>query len=199
MSGKYVEIDMAGFEEFFRKLEQAARGDFRKEFGLFLEGIGDEFLRIVQDEIIRMEAVDTRLLLSSFQKGSEGNIWKLEESGLTLEIGTNVEYAKYVNDGHWTMDKYGEGILRYKEDTKNGKHKAGDARLFDGRIARFVPGYWQGDRFIYDPSSDTGMVLKQQWIKGKPYFDSALRILDRMFPELLEKKLQEWLDTYFGQ
>lgn len=173
MSGKYVEIDMTGFEEFFGSLEQAARGDFRKELKLFLEGIGDEFLRIVQDEIIRMEAVDTRLLLSSFQKGSEENVWKLEEGGMTLEVGTNVEYAKYVNDGHW----------------KNPK----------GVEQRFVPGYWEGDRFRYDPSSKSGMVLKQDWVPGKHYFDSALRILDRMYPGLLERKLQEWFDTYFGQ
>ena len=89
-----------------------------------------------------------------------------------LEVGTSVEYAGYVNDGHWTNTK---GVER-----------------------RFVPGYWEGDRFIYDPAAKGGMMLKQHWVEGKHYWESALRILDRIYPELLEAKLQEWLDSYFG-
>lgn len=172
MSSRHIDIDVSELQNFFARIERAAKGDFRKELELFLEGLGNEFLRVIQDEIERRKVMDSRLLLASFEKDAEGNIWKLEESGLTLEIGTNVEYAKYVNDGHW----------------KNPK----------GVEQRFVPGYWEGDRFIYDPSSKSGMVLKQDWVPGKPYFDSALRILDKMYPSLLEKKLQEWLDTYFG-
>lgn len=172
MSSRHIDIDVSELQNFFARIERAAKGDFRKELELFLEGLGNEFLRVIQDEIERRKVMDSRLLLASFEKDAEGNVWKLEESGLTLEIGTNVEYAKYVNDGHW----------------KNPK----------GVEQRFVPGYWEGDRFIYDPSSKSGMVLKQDWVPGKPYFDSALRILDKMYPSLLEKKLQEWLDTYFG-
>ena len=172
MSSRHIDIDVSELRNFFARLERAAKGDFRKELELFLEGLGDEFLRVIQDEIERRKVMDSRLLLASFKKNTEGNVWKLEEGELTLEIGTNVEYAKYVNDGHW----------------KNPK----------GVEQRFVPGYWDGDRFIYDPSSKSGMILKQGWVPGKPYFDSALRILDKMYPDLLEKKLQEWLDTYFG-
>ena len=88
-------------------------------------------------------------------------------------MGTSVNYAGYVNDGHWTNPK--------------------------GVKTRFVPGKWEGDRFIYDPSADGGMVLKQQWVEGSHYWESALRIIDRMYPELLDRKLQEWLDSYFGK
>lgn len=168
MSGKYVDIDMSEFKEFFGSLERAAKGEFRKELELFLEGLGNEFLRILQDEIVRKKVMDTRLLLASFQKGSEENVWELTDGGLTLEVGTNVEYAKWVENGH--------------------KQQPG----------RFIPGYWEGDRFIYDPKADGGMVLKQKEVKGKHYFDSALRILNKIYPKLLEAKLQEWLDRYFG-
>ena len=168
----YVEIDMSEFKEFFGRVEEAAQGGFRKEFELFLEGIGNEFLRVVQDEIIRRNAVDTRQLLSSFEKGGAGNVWNLEDGGLTLEVGTNVEYASYVNDGHWTNPK--------------------------GVDVRFVPGSWDGSRFTYDPSASGGMVLKQHWVEGRHFWESGLRIIDKMFPELLEAKLQEWLDSYFG-
>ncbi|MFG6378597.1 MAG: HK97 gp10 family phage protein [Lachnospiraceae bacterium] len=172
MRGRYVEIDTTEFKKFFESIKKAANGDFRKEFELFLEGIGNEFLRIVQDEIIRRQVMDTRLLLASFEKGADGNIWRLEEGGMVLEVGTNVNYAKYVNDGHWTNSR---GVER-----------------------RFVPGYWQGDRFIYDPTAKGGMMLKQHWVEGKHYFEGALHALDRIFPELLDAKLQEWIDNYFS-
>lgn len=169
----YVDIDMSDFKAFFGSVEKAAKGEFRKEFELFLEGLGNEFLRILQDEIIRRKVMDSRQLLASFEKGGDGNVWELKEGGLILEVGTNVDYASYVNDGHWTNTK---GVER-----------------------RWVPGYWEGDRFIYDPAEKkTGMLLKQHWVEGKHYWDSALRILDRIYPELLEAKLQQWLDNYFG-
>lgn len=167
-----VEFDMSEMREFFQTLEKAAKGDFRKEMELFLEGLGNEFLRILQDEIIRRQVMDSRLLLASFEKDGDGNVWRMQEGGLVLEVGTNLDYAGYVNDGHWTNTK---GVER-----------------------RWVPGYWQGDRFIYDPAAESGMMLKQHWVEGKHYWDSALRILDTIYPELLERKLQEWLDSYFG-
>ena len=168
---KYVNIDTSDAGRFFDALEAAARGGFRKEVELFLEGLGVEFLRIVEDEIIRREVLDTRLLLASFHKGDGNNVWDITDGGLTLEVGSTLKYAGYVNDGHWTNPK---GVAR-----------------------RFVPGYWEGDRFIYDPEAEGGMVLKQKWVDGKPYWDSALRILDKMLPEFLDAKLQEWLDNYF--
>ena len=101
-----------------------------------------------------------------------GYVWELSDGDLTLEVGTNVEYAGYVNDGHWTNPK---GVQR-----------------------RWVPGYWEGDRFIYDPSAKTGMLLKQHWVEGAHYFESALRIYEKMFQTEAENKLQEWLERYFG-
>ena len=94
-----IEMDFSEFREFFGSVERAAKGEFRKEFELYLEGIGNEFLRILQDEIIRRQVVDTRQLLASFQKGADGNVWELDEGGLTLEVGTSLNYAAYVNDG----------------------------------------------------------------------------------------------------
>ena len=164
---RYVEIDMSEQRRFFNALEAAAKGGFRKELEQFLQGIGYEFLRIVQDEIIRRKVMDTRLLLSSFTVGDEGNVWEITDGGLTLEVGSSVKYAAWVNDGH--------------------KQEPG----------RFVPGYWEGDRFVYDRSAKGGMVLRASWVDGKPYWDSAIRILDKMLPDLLDRKIQEWLDNYF--
>jgi len=171
MSNKYVDFDVGELREFVGRLKSAASGDFKRAASQFLEDVGFDFLRILADEIVRRDVTDSRLLLASFRKGSEHNIWELSEGDLTLEVGTNIEYAAYVNDGHWTNKK--------------------------GVKARWVPGYWEGKRFIYDKDAKTGMLLKQKWIEGKHYWESALRILDKILPKYLDKKLQKWLDDYF--
>ena len=100
-----VTFDTVELENFVKRLGTAAQGDFKRSLNGFLQGLGIEFLRILQDEIVRRNVLDYRLLLHSFQKGDKENIWTLDENGLTLEVGTNVEYAKFVNDGHWTNPK----------------------------------------------------------------------------------------------
>lgn len=162
-----IEVDTSELGAFFDKCIKAGNGELKKEFESFLEGIGMEFLRIIQDEIISKQVVDTRLLLSSFQKGENDNVWELNQGSLTLEVGTNVEYAKFANDGHW-QDK------------------------------RFVPGHWSGDRFVYDKNEKSGMMLTAKRVEGKHYWESGIEVLEKMIPEFLERKLQEWLDNYFG-
>ena len=94
------EIDVSEMRAFFNRMHQAGTGDLRKAMQRWLEGIGLEFLRIIQDEIIRRQVVDTRMLLQSFQKDDDNNVWTLSEEDLELEVGTTLEYASYVNDGH---------------------------------------------------------------------------------------------------
>lgn len=165
-----VEFNLDDFKSFIKRLRDAANGDFKKALATFMQGLGNDFLEVIQNEILRRNVINTRNLLTSFSSGND--VWEIRDGGLTLEVGTNVEYAKYVNDGHWANPQ--------------------------GVESRFVPGRWQGDQFIYDPDAKTGMVLKQQWIEGSHYWDSAVRIFEKMFPGILDKKLQEWLDQYFS-
>ena len=116
--------------------------------------------------------VDTRLLLNSFQKGGPDGMWNIKDGGLTLEVGTNVEYASYVNDGHWTNPK--------------------------GVDTRWIPGYWNGDKFTYTPGAETGMLLHQKWIEGRHFWEAAIRIMERMLPGLLDAKISEWMHGYLG-
>lgn len=163
-------------KQFFGKCSTAGNGDFKKALSVFVQGLGIEFLRIIQDEIIRLKVVDTRLLLSSFHIKDNGNA-ELSEGGLTVEIGTNVEYAKYVNDGHWTCGK--------------------------GEAMRFVPGRVTTDAsgkitsFEYDPSAKSGMMLKQKWVEGRHFWESGIKIMEKMIPGLLEAKIQQWMDNCF--
>lgn len=166
-----IVFDLGNFEEFINRLQKAAKGDFKKELTLFMQALGAEFLRLVEDEIKRRKVMDTRLLLASFHQGDVDNVWEISDGGLTLEVGTNVKYAAFVNDGHWTNPK---GVAR-----------------------RWVPGKWDGHRFIYDPNADTGMSLKQQWVEGAHYWEGAIKIFEKIFPKLFEEKLQDWIDKYF--
>lgn len=162
------DFDMGEMKSFFEKLGQVAQGELKEEMTLWLEAVGEDFLRVVQDEIVRRNVIDTRLLLASFERGAGGNVWEISDGGLTLEVGTNVEYAEWVESGH------------------------------SQQPGRFIPGSWSGDRFVYDPSAKGGMVLKMSWVNGKHYFESALRIYEKIFQTSAEIKLQEWLDKYLG-
>jgi hypothetical protein len=165
------EFDTRDFDRYFKLISKAAHGEFKKQIALWFEASGFEFLRVVQDEIIRRKVVNTRLLLNSFEKGEKHNVWKVSDGGLTLEVGTNVSYAAYVNDGHWTNKK--------------------------GQKSRFVPGVWRGDNFEYVRGAKTGMVLKQKWVEGAHYWEAAIRIFERIFKTSVEKKMAEWRDKYF--
>ena len=173
MAGRYVSIDATELRRFVERLNQAGRGkEFEKELSRFLDAIAVEFLSYVQDFIIQAGSVDTRLLLNSFQKSGEGSVFIAQEGGLQIEVGTNVEYASFVNDGHWLNPR--------------------------GVDMRWVPGEWQGERFIYQPGAKTGMLLKQKWIEGSHYFDDAIRLMERMAPQFMERKMQKWLEQYFS-
>lgn len=171
-----------GLDKFIRKLEKAADGGLKKEFSLWLEAMGMEFLDIVQGEIIQTQTVDTRRLLTSFDRGDSDNVWKITNGGLTLEVGTNVQYAPYINDGFWTVTE-----------------KSASRRMKDGTLVRWVPGRWaeEGGRtyFEYDPDADTGMLLKEKWVDGTGYWDRALAIFERIFDRSLERRLQQWLNS----
>ncbi len=171
-----IEITVEGLDEFLDKLRRAAHGGFEAQVALWLESMGEDFLDIVQDEIIGTETVEYRLLLSSFNRGHQENYWEVSNGGLTLGVGTNVNYAAYVNDGHWT--------------TREGVRK------------RWVPGYFitgpRGEeKFVYDPNADTGMVLYRKWVEGTHYWELAAGIFKEHFGRNLERRLQQWIDDYF--
>ncbi len=180
MAGKYVSIDTTELRQFVEKLEKAGRGgEFKRELAKYVDSLGVDFLAKAQDFAILRETVDTRNLVSSLEIGKEGNVFISGEDGLRIEVGTNVEYASFVNDGHWLNPK--------------------------GVDMRWVPGHWTGPpgdknaRFIYEPGAKTGMLLKQKWIEGSHFFDDAVRHMETdVIPKSMEKKMQEWINKYFS-
>ncbi|CUB44684.1 MULTISPECIES: HK97 gp10 family phage protein [Bacillus] len=163
-----------GLDQFVQALHQATHGGLRQEYEIWLEGMGYQFLDIVQDEVIQTQTVDTRRLLNSFHKGDQENIFSMTAGKLKLDVGTNLDYASYVNDGHFTIDP-----------SKN-------------QDRRWVPGRWKGDRFEYDPAEkNSGMLLKFKWVDGSGYWDNAMAIFEMMFERSLERKLQQWIENKF--
>lgn len=178
--GAYVTYDFSEYRTFFEKMGAASK-DFHKELEQWLDAMGVEFLNEVREQIISRNVKRTTLLLHSFEKGGAGNVWEADLGALQLEVGTSIEYALWANNGHRTFDP---------SKTKHFK-------LPNGEDARFVPGYWSGDEFIYDPSAKGGMVLKFHWVEGKHYFDAALKVFAPVFEKSFERKLEEWLANYF--
>lgn len=167
-------IDFGEWQEFVERLSSADTS-FKKDLEQFIEALGIEFLDIIQDEIINNENFDTGALINSFTKSEKGNIWVLGNSSysITLEIGSELDYAGFVNDGHWTNNK--------------------------GELGRWIPGTWNGDRFEYTPNAKTGMYLKQQWVEGSHYFDTALKIMEKLIPKYVEKWLDNWIQAYLAK
>ncbi|PFS53470.1 HK97 gp10 family phage protein [Bacillus mycoides] len=155
------QITTRGFREFSAKLNRMANG-LDQNVALWLEASGFQFLEEVQNQIISLAVVDTRLLLNSFTKGDGENVWRSSDGGLTLDVGTSVSYAKVVNDGHQ-------------------------------QVRRFVPGRWEGHSFEYDPHAPTGMMLTAKFIEGRPYWDNAIAIYERMFQTAFDRQFRQWV------
>jgi hypothetical protein len=178
--GANVSYDFSEYRAFFEKMA-AAKNDFKDELNKWLEAAGIAFLEEVREQIISRRVIRTSYLLHTFERGGSDNVWEADFGALKLEVGSNLEYALWTNNGHRTFDP------------SKTKHFT----LPNGEAARFVPGYWSGDEFIYDPNAKGGMVLKFHWVEGKHYFDAALKVFAPQFEKSFENKLQEWLTQYF--
>lgn len=99
--------------------------------------------------------------------------WKVSEivevggNCYEIEIFNAVKYAMYVEYGH--------------------RQQPG----------RFIPGYWNGNQFIYDEDSNTGMVLKASWVNGVHMLEKASQSVDTQKEKIIEKMLEKELRKLF--
>lgn len=181
-----VNFDMSELKQFFRNMENAAKGEFKEEFTVWLEAVGFDFLTVVQDELDNRDIKDSRLLMDSFTKNDRGNIWRMLDDGLTLEVGTNVLYATWVEKGH--TQQPGRFVPGRWEGGKFVKEKVENGQV--------IPAHWEGGKFIYDPSANSGMVLKAEKVEGKHYFENSFDKYKTTFEKSAKRKLQQWIDQY---
>lgn len=104
--------------------------------------------------------------------GTMRNAWAIMLVGqrgehYTIALINNLVYASYVEYGHWQTP------------------------------GRFIPGYWQAERFVYDPNAQGGMVLKKHWVKGRFMLTISSQELEQQMPAILEAKLYDFIKRCF--
>lgn len=100
-------------------------------------------------------------LRGSLTVGGPGNVFNVVVGEKSYAVlGTALEYAAAVNDGH--------------------KQTPG----------RFIPGYWEGDKFVYDRSAEGGLVLKAEFVEGSHFFEKAMEYLKDDMDQILMFEMQ---------
>ena len=160
-------IDTSELTNFVKKTQRVKR-NLKPYMARTLDEMGEQFLDMVQAEIRANGNIISQKLMASFAKGGAGNVYRLNAGGLTLEVGSSIKYAKWVNEGHGQ------------------------------RPGRFIPGFWSGKRFIYVPGYGSGMVLKANFVKGSFYFDEAVDQLEELLPDIGRKAFEHFWELYFG-
>lgn len=158
------QITTRGFREFSAKLNRMASG-LDRNVALWLEASGFQFLEEVQNQIISLGVVDTRMLLNSFTQGDEGNVWRSSDGGLVLDVGTSIHYAKAQNDGWQQVRRWVPG--------------------------HWKDGSFEYDPF----EREAGMMLTAKFIEGRPYWDNAVAIYEHMFQRSFDRQFKQWVQN----
>jgi len=110
---------------------------------------------------------------------------------IALDMQRTVDKLSPIDEGllhKWFIAELGDDHAKIKSPAKYvGPVNYGHSQ----RVGRFIPGSWNGDKFNYDPSSKTGMVLKQSWVEGQHFIEKAIsnvnpRIDDHMKTAIAE-------------
>lgn len=135
----------------------------------------DKHMKIAAQEITKklhqMLITNTPVDFGNLRMGwqtSENYSYLVEKKGDGYEVTliNKTLYALWVNDGH--------------------KQRPG----------RFIPGYWEGKHFRYDPNADGGMVLKKPWVQGRFFVEKSVLQLENSV--IIEKVINTQLKKWFG-
>ncbi len=65
----------------------------------------------------------------------------------------------------------------------------------DGHMqrARWVPGTWQGEKFVYQQGSKEGMMLKDKWIPGHHMARISITKIENEIPARYNRALKEFM------
>lgn len=154
------------FRDFQKRMEKLNRS-MPQALERIVYQLGEELLNHVIEELTHQDLIDTGTLWNSFSQGDANNVWEFDadRDTLTLEVGSNLPYAEYLNDGYTIEKPY------------------------------FVPGYWNGvGKFIYDRDAKGGFMVRPRTFIGRKYFDIALQDFQGGMKALLEKLLQAELE-----
>lgn len=160
-------FNVNGLKEWQKALAQMGGPELDELKSRILRTAGLRTLEYVDD----LTPVRSGRLKGSMSMGDKDNVFQVKVNRQVSEVlvGTNVSYAKYVNDG------------------------------FQQKAGQFVPGYWDArGNFQYDRNADSGMVLTGKIVPGAHMFDKALDNLDDDLPAIVEYEFRRMYRRVFG-
>lgn len=163
MSGRNFEV--RGLDEWQRGLLRARGGEVDAMKDRILRTAGLRTLEYLDN----LTPVRTGRLKGSMTMGGRDNVFQLQVGQQSyVFVGTNVEYAMAVNDGH-TQKK-----------------------------GRFVPGYWSSGTFHYQPGANTGMVLTGKVIPGARMMEKSMDYMRDDIDQIIEFEFRRLFSQLFG-
>ena len=132
-------------------------GEIKDFINLYIEDSGmiedklDEITRNLKKNIQDELYPGHGVITHNLHDSIESDITALNGLNAIIEAWTDTEYAPWVNDGH------------------------------DQQPGRFIPGAWNGNRFIYKPGAKTGMVLKKSHVDGIHFMENGLKATVAMY------------------
>lgn len=136
-----------------------------KELDKYLEKATQEIAMKLHQMLITNTPVDFGTL-QAFWKTEENYSYIVEKTttGFEVTLTNKALYALWVNDGHRQ------------------------------RPGRFIPGYWEGKHFHYDPNADSGMVLKKPWVQGRFFVEKSILQVENsvVIEKIINKQLKDW-------
>lgn len=102
----------------------------------------------IQQRGLQLVGLDLLKPLQRYSPVDKGLLrqWAIvSQSQSEVKIQSPAYYADWVNDGH------------------------------SQQPGRFIPGSWNGDKFVYKPGAKTGMVLKKSHVSGKHFVEKSIQ------------------------
>lgn len=150
-------FEIEGWKEFTERCEKVVDRWEAKKFRLM-----NELAKSCLSETSPLIPVDTSRLVSSFQVG----VVTPNEA----EIGTNVEYALYVNDGHVQHRRFLP--ISYLSAGGRGKY--------------------------IQPGNTKGIMLKEKYIPGKHFLENGMRQAEPHMKNLIESFMEQNMREMLG-
>lgn len=150
-------FEIEGWKEFTERCERVVDRWEAKKAHLM-----SELAKICLEEISPLIPVDTSRLVGSFQIG----VITPDEA----EIGTNVEYAIYVNDGHVQHKRFLP--ISYLSAGGRGKY--------------------------IKPGNTKGIMLKEKYIPGKHFLENGMRQAEPRMKTLIESFMEQNMREMLG-
>lgn len=96
--------------------------------------------------------------------------------------------------GRWEIGKITRKGNIYEVEVHNDVEYA--SYVENGFRAHWVPGYWSGKQFVYDPNAETGMHVGKPggWVPGKFMMRFSVEEVERELPKFIKRKQKQFLN-----